>query len=119
MERLGDVRGLPRALRLDNGLELIAQEFVDWREARGIELRYIQPGKPDQNAFIEHFNRNFHEELLDAYVFEDLEQVRELSTVWLKSCNEERLHEALGSPPPAPYRERVLAAKYYTFELST
>ena len=54
-----------------------------------------------------------------AYLFEDLDQVREISTAWLRSYNEERPHEALGSLPPALYRERVLAAKNSTLELST
>jgi putative transposase len=119
MERLGGCRDLPLALRIDNGPELLAQQFVTWCERRGIELRYIQPGKPDQNAFIERFNRTYREEVLDSYVFEDLEQVREISAAWLRSYNEERPHEALGSLPPALYRERVLAAKNSTSELST
>jgi transposase InsO family protein len=53
LEQLSAWRGLPRAIRLDNGPELLAQQFVDWCEEHSIELRYIQPGKPDQNAYIE------------------------------------------------------------------
>jgi putative transposase len=54
---------------LDNRPELLTTEFVTWCERRAIELRYIQPGKPDQNAFIERFNRSYREEVLNAYVF--------------------------------------------------
>ena len=119
LDRLVDWRGAPLAIRLDNGPELLATEFVTWCERRGIELRYIQPGKPDQNAFIERFNRSYREEVLNAYVFADLEEVRQLTREWLRSYNEERPHDALGSLPPALYREQLLTAKNSTLELST
>ena len=102
-------RGRPQALRLDNGPELIADRFITWCAERGIELRYIQPGKPDQNAFIERFNRTYRTEVLNAYVFESLEQVREISAEWLQSYNEERPHEALAGLPPATYRAQLEA----------
>jgi transposase InsO family protein len=57
----------------------IAERFMSWCAERAIELRYIQPGKPDQNAFIERFNRTYRTEVLNAYVFESLEQVHEIS----------------------------------------
>jgi len=60
-------------------------------------LRYIQPGKPDQNAFIERFNRTYRTEVLNAYVLESLDQVREISAEWWQSYNEERPHNAGGS----------------------
>ena len=49
--------------------------FVDWCEAHGVALHYIQPGKPDQNAYIERFNRSYRTEVLDAYVFESIAEV--------------------------------------------
>lgn len=119
LERLGEARGWPAALRMDNGPEFIAQEFVDWCQARSIEMRYIQPGKPDQNAYIERFNRTVREEVLNAYVFEDLDQVRELTAAWLKTYNEERPHEALGSMPPARFRAMIESKITSTSELST
>jgi putative transposase len=119
LERLGETRGLPAALRMDNGPEFIAQELVDWCQARGIEMRYIQPGKPDQNAYIERFNRTVREEVLNAYVFEDLDQVREITATWLKTYNEERPHEALGSMPPARFRARIESKTNSTSDLST
>jgi putative transposase len=100
-------RGQPQAIRLDNGPELIAEPFMTWCAERGIELRYIQPGEPDQNAFIERFNRTYRTEVLNAYVFESLDQVREISAAWLQSYNEERPHEALAGLPPALYRARL------------
>lgn len=53
-------RGLPKAFRVDNGPELRAQAFVDWCEAHDIELRFIQPGEPQQNAFVDRFNSTYH-----------------------------------------------------------
>jgi len=102
-------RGVPKAIRLDNGPELLAERFVTWCTDRGIELRYIQPGKPEQNAFIERFNRSYRHEVLNAYVFESLDQVREITADWLISYNEERPHEALAGLPPATYRAQLTA----------
>ena len=76
---------------------------MTWCAEQAIELRYIQPGKPDQNAFIERFNRTYRTEVLNAYVFESLDQVREISADWLQSYNEERPHDALAGLPPALY----------------
>ena len=101
LEQVVTWRGQPQAVRLDNGPELIAERFMTWCAERGIELRYIQPGKPDQNAFIERFNRTYRTEVLNAYVFESLDQVREISAEWLQRYNEERPHEALAGLPPA------------------
>lgn len=109
LEQVVSWRGRPQALRLDNGPELIADRFMTWCAERGIELRYIQPGKPEQNAFIERFNRTYRTEVLNAYVFESLDQVREISADWLQSYNEERPHDALAGLPPATYRAQLEA----------
>src|ERR1700674_932214 len=119
LTQLKEWRGLPQAIRLDNGPEFIAGELALWCEENLVDLWFIEPGKPDQNAFIERFNRSYREEVLDAYLFEDLDQVREISHEWLASYNEERPHDALGSLPPALFRQRVTAARSSTSELST
>jgi putative transposase len=100
LDQLGEVYGLPEALRLDNGPELRSTALTEWCEDRGIELRYIQPGKPSQNAFIERFNRTYRHEVLDAHLFSGLEQVREITEEWIKDYNEDRPHTANGKLPP-------------------
>ena len=107
LEQVVAWRGQPQAIRLDNGPEFLAERFITWCAARAIELRYIQPGKPDQNAFIERYNRTYRTEVLNAYVFESLEQVREITAEWLQSYNEERRHDALVGVPPAAYRANL------------
>jgi putative transposase len=106
-----DLHGRPGAIRCDNGSELTSQAFTDWCQEQEIELRFIQPGKPDQNAYIERFNRTYRDEVLSAYLFDSLDEVREITAGWLERYNEIRPHDALGSLPPARYRERFLAAE--------
>ncbi len=79
MEQLIELHGRPAALRLDNGSELTSHAFVIWAQERTIELRFIEPGKPNQNAFIERFNRTYRTEVLNAYVFESIEQVQQIT----------------------------------------
>jgi putative transposase len=115
LEQLDEIYGLPQAIRLDNGSELRSAVFTQWCESKGIELRFIQPGKPSQNAFIERFNRTYRHEVLNAYLFDNLDQVREITDEWIKVYNEERPHRALGKLPPKDYRQR---AENSTLELS-
>ncbi len=111
VEQLIDLHGWPRAIRCDNGPELTSDAFTAWCKKQDIELRFIQPGKPDQNAYIERFNRTYREEVLSAFVFGSLDEVREITVDWLEQYNEIRPHDALGSLPPARYRERMLEAE--------
>ena len=70
-------------------------------------IQYIQPGKPNQNAFIERYNRTFRHTVLDLYLFEELDQVRDAAHRFLLDCNERRPHDALDDLPPAIYRRRL------------
>lgn len=63
VERIAQWRGMPKAIRCDNGPELISQVFVEWCQRHQIELHHIQPGKPNQNPFIERFNRTYRNEV--------------------------------------------------------
>jgi putative transposase len=117
LDRLKEWRGTPAAIRCDNGPELLSLAFTTWCEENDVEIRYIQPGKPNQNAFIERFNRTYREEVLSAYLFEDLDQVREITWKWMRVYNEERPHDALGKVPPAVFRAKK-EAEFSTLELS-
>lgn len=103
LDELAEVRGVPGRLRLDNGPEFISQALGDWAERRGVQLQFIQPGKPTQNAYIERFNRTFRTEVLSCYVFTNLQEVRSMTEEWLKRYNEDRPHEALGNLTPRQY----------------
>jgi transposase InsO family protein len=71
---------------------------------KGIELKFIQPGKPQQNAFIERFNRTYRHEVLSAHIFENLNQVKDITEQWIKIYNEDRPHAALGKLSPINYQ---------------
>ena len=107
LEQLEEICGLPEAIRLDNGSEYRSATFTQWAASKQIQLKFIQPGKPQQNAFIERFNRTYRHEVLNAYLFESLDDVREITDQWLKVYNEERPHRALGKLSPKHYRQRA------------
>ena len=115
-EQLATERGLPDILRTDNGPEFLGEVFVSWCQARGILIDSIEPGKPNQNAFIERFNRSYREEVLDTWLFRNLDEVRELTWAWMLEYNEDRDHDSLGGLTTA---EALHQARVSTFELST
>jgi len=93
-------RGCPKQIRLDNGPEFISHRLENWAKEHNIQLVHIQPGKPAQNAYIERFNRTFREDILNAYLFNSLKVVRDISEQWLEEYNSVRLHEALHGLSP-------------------
>ncbi|VVH62137.1 Mobile element protein [uncultured Gammaproteobacteria bacterium] len=100
LERLIEWRGKPKTIRCDNGPEYISQALRDWAQGCDIELRYIQSGKPTQNAYIERFNRTVRQECLDLHLFDSVESAQNLTTQWLWVYNNERPYFALGGIPP-------------------
>ena len=108
LERIIQWRGKPGALRLDNGPEHISQEFRQWAEDRKIELRFIQPGKPAQNAYVERFNRTVRHEWLDLTIFESIAHAQETATQWLWRYNAERPNTAIGGM--TPYQRLAMVA---------
>lgn len=119
MEQLIEVYGKPQAIRLDNGPEMTSQGFTDWAKRHGVRLLFIQPGKPNQNAFIERFNKSFRVEVLDANLFDSISEVQAAADDWLMDYNEYRPHESLGDVPPAAFRPRGFRQDVSSFELST
>ncbi len=107
MKQLEEMVGLPKAIRLDNRSELRSAAFTNWCESKGIALKFIQLGKPQQNAFIDRFNRTYNHEVLNAHIFESLDQVREITEEWIKSYNQDRPHAAFGKLSPIHYRQQA------------
>jgi len=103
LEQLLDWRGKPTSLRMDNGPELISWRLESWAQEKHVDLLHIQPGKPAQNAYIERFNRTYREEVLDAYLFDDLQEVRHITESWLQEYNTIRPHEALQGLAPRQF----------------
>jgi putative transposase len=107
LEKLVAGRGCPANIRCDNGPEFISHKLEEWcsHESRRISLQFIQPGRPMQNAYIERKNGSIRRELLNAYLFGSLSEVRVQSEEWRIDYNTERPHKALGYLPPLKYAQ--------------
>lgn len=89
-------RGKPLAIRVDHGPEYISSTLNEWAETQGIALNYIQPGKPQQNAYVERYNRTVRHEWRDLYIFDSITEVQEIATEWLWTYNHERPNMGIG-----------------------
>ena len=96
-------KGYPSAIRLDNGPENIAKTMKEWAKSHNIKLLYIQPGKPAQNGYIERFNRTYREEVLNMYLFRNIQEVQEITDQWMLEYNTERPHYSLGNLTPQEF----------------
>ena len=101
LDQIIEWRGRPAAIQVDNGPEYVSGTLAVWAEKRGIVLWFIQPGKPQQNAYVERYNRTVRSEWLSQFVFETMEEVQEQATRWLWTYNNERPNMAIGGITPA------------------
>ena len=100
LDQIIEWRGKPKIVRCDNGPEYISDKLQKWATKHGIKLLYIQPGKPQQNAYIERFNRTVRYDGLNQEIFHSIEEVQEQATTWLWHYNNERPNMALGGITP-------------------
>jgi transposase InsO family protein len=111
LDRLALSRGLPQVIRTDNGKEFCGKAMVTWAYARGVQLRLIQPGKPNQNAYVESFNGRLRDECLNEHWFTHLLHARTTIETWRREYNEERPKKALGGLTPAAYARGMAEAR--------
>jgi len=101
--RLGEERGLPELIRVDNGPEFTCRRLDQWAYLNGVELDFSRPGKPMDNGLIEAFNGRLRQECLNESWFLSLEDAREKVEAWRQEYNQERPHSALGNLAPLEY----------------
>lgn len=111
LDRLALSRGLPRVIRTDNGKEFCGKAMVTWAHERGVDLRLIEPGKPNQNAYIESFNGRFRDECLNEHWFTNLLHARTIIETWRREYNEQRPKKALGGMTPSDYAKQLAQAQ--------
>ena len=110
LERLVAEHGAPDEIVLDNGPELAGKALDQWAYERGVWLRFIEPGKPVQNAFVESFQGRLRDECLDRHWFVSLNDARHTIETWRQDYNQSRPHSALGYRPPEEFRQAFEAA---------
>ena len=100
LNRIIEWRGKPQVIRVDNGPEYISGTLTEWAEKRHIRIQYIQPGKPQQNAYVERYNRTVRQGWLDQNIFETIEETQQQATKWLWTYNNDRPNMAIGGITP-------------------
>jgi len=108
LQRLIDTRGKPAMLVTDNGPEFVSRVLDAWAYGHGIELHFIEPGKPNQNAYVESFNGRLRDECLNEHWFMSLGQARDTIESWRLDYNAVRPHSALGDVPPQEFEQLTL-----------
>src|SRR5690625_5408979 len=103
-------------IRVDNGPEFISRKLDNWCKDNQVTLAFIQPGKPTQNAYVERLNGSIRSELLNAYIFKTLDEVREKTQQWKHDYNHKRPHKSLGYKTPI---ECVNRSEEHTCELQS
>jgi putative transposase len=107
LERLADLRGLPLSITVDHGPEFEGQVLDAWTYHRGVQLNFIRPGKPVENAYIESFNGRFRDECLNEHWFLTMAHARRVIEAWRIEYNTERPHSSLGNLTPEEFASTV------------
>jgi len=107
LDRLALSRGLPKVIRTDNGKEFCGKAMLTWAYERSVQLRLIEPGKPNQNAYVESFNGRLRDECLNEHWFTHLLHARTVIESWRREYNEERPKKALGGMTPSAYARQL------------
>ncbi|HVU46224.1 MAG TPA: IS3 family transposase, partial [Terracidiphilus sp.] len=116
MERLADTRGLPKSITVDHGPEFEGQVLDAWAYAANVQLSFIRPGKPNENAYIESFNGKFRDECLNEHWFTGMGHARRIIEAWRIEYNTERPHSSLGNLTPQEFaRSRAAINEEVTF----
>jgi putative transposase len=100
LDQIIEWRGKPTQIRCDNGPEYISSTLAVWAQKHGITLVFIQPGNPQQNAYIERYNRTVRYDWLAQYLFHSIAEVQAYATQWLWTYNNKRPNMALGGITP-------------------
>jgi putative transposase len=107
LDRIMEWRGKPGSIRVDNGPEYVSGKLISWAEKRGISIQYIQPGKPQQNAYVERYNRTVRHEWLDQNIIGSIEEAQDYATQWLWTYNNDRPNMGIGGITPAQKLKRA------------
>jgi putative transposase len=110
LEELHATAGLPATIVCDNGPEFTSRAFLTWAEQRSVEIRFIQPGKPTQNAYVESFNGKFREECLETHWFTSLGHARDAIEAWRRDYNEVRPHSSIDNKTPMEFAAQFRGA---------
>jgi putative transposase len=103
LDEIAEERSYPEEIVVDNGPEFISKVLDAWAARHGVQLRFIRPGKPVENCYVESFNGTFRRDCLDAHWFEDLGHARRVIESWRHDYNHDRPHSGLGDLAPAEF----------------
>lgn len=107
LDQICSQRGRPKRIRTDNGPEFIGKAMLNWAHGNGVTLRPLEPGKPNQNAYIESFKGRVRDECLNEHWFTSLTHARSVIEAWRREYNEERPKRVLDGLTPAEYARRL------------
>ena len=103
LDTVAKERGYPKSIVVDNGPEFAGKVLHAWSDERRVDLQFIEPGKPTQNAFIESFNGKYRDECLNQHWLVNLRQARHEIAQWRMDYNTTRPHSSLGNMTPVEF----------------